>query len=155
MLYCLTVEGRAKEAFGYVQQGSSRSLKWNIVLLVPKSPADTDSCLSPSNQEASCPVFPRCFSVCFVSSWNMKHRVLCYPSEAKMFHPWLYPRLSAELNQHDGALKTSSWSSPQRNDGRRMPVRLSREGSLLNTRYVPNFSILLFHLQLKLLIIAR
>lgn len=72
-----------------------------------------------------------------------------------MLHPWLYPRLSAELNQHNRALKTFSWSLLQHNDGKQMPVCLSREGSLLNTQYVPNFSIFLSYLQLKLLIIAR
>lgn len=130
VLYCLTPEERAKEVFGYMQQGISCFRKWNIVPLVPKFPADADFS---SNWEASCLVFPRCFSVRFVSSWNMKHLVLCYPSEAEMLHPWLYPRLSAELNQHNRALKTFSWSLLQHNDGKQMPVCLSREGSLLNT----------------------
>lgn len=77
----------------------------------------------------------------------------CYLTEAEILHLWPYPRLSAELKQHDGALKTLSWDSLQCNDGKQMPVCLSQKGCLLNTQYVPYFSSLLSHLWLNLLII--
>lgn len=81
----------------------------------------------------------------------MKYHVLCYLSELEGLHPWLSPRLCAEVNCASGTLQTFSWSSLQHSDNKGMSIGLSREGSQLNPQYVPNCSILLSHLWFELL----
>lgn len=75
MLYCLTPEGRVKEALGYTQQGSSYSLKWNIVPLVTKSPADTDFLSLLLQPRSTLLCFPEMLlrMLCFL----MKHEASC------------------------------------------------------------------------------